>query len=139
MQRASGLAVGSLDRKRTRNGTRQNESQNIETVKRANIYRTKDWFKVLQTTKHSQTAVMTLDAGQSTGDRPESHDTSEQVLLLIKGELSAEIAGRRSHMKAGDVVIISPRVKHKFTNPGHQPAVTFSVYSPPEYPPGEKG
>ena len=75
---------------------------------------------------------MTLGTGQSTGDRPESHDSSEQVLLLIEGELSAEIAGRRSHMKAGDVVVIPPRVKHKFTSPGRQPAVTFSVYSPPE-------
>ena len=55
------------------------------------------------------------------------------------GELSAEIGRKRSRMKAGDVVIIPPRVKHRFTNRGDQPAVTFSVYSPPEYPPDEKG
>jgi mannose-6-phosphate isomerase-like protein (cupin superfamily) len=77
---------------------------------------------------------MKLGAGQSSGESPEAHKGSDQVLLLIEGELSAEIAGERSHMKPGDVVIIPARVKHKFTNESSAPAVTFNVYSPPEYP-----
>src|ERR1700736_3398829 len=97
-------------------------------TRRANIYQVKGWFKVLQTTGRSQTAVMKLGAGQSTGKEPEAHENSDQVLLLIEGELSAEIGGKRSRMKAGDAVIIPPRVKHKFTNRGDQAAVTFSVY-----------
>jgi mannose-6-phosphate isomerase-like protein (cupin superfamily) len=28
---------------------------------------------------------------------------------------------------------------HRFENPGRRQAVTFNVYSPPEYPPGMKG
>jgi mannose-6-phosphate isomerase-like protein (cupin superfamily) len=107
--------------------------------RRANIYRTKSWFKVLQTTRHSQTAVMTLGAGQSSGEEPEAHAGSEQTLLLLEGELHALIAGKRSRMKTGDVVVIPPKTKHKFTNPGRNPAVTFSVYCPPEYPSGEEG
>ena len=86
-------------------------------ARRANIYRTKAWFKVLQTTKRSQTAVMTLGAGQSSGPEPEAHAGSEQILLLVKGALYALIAGRRSKMKAGDVVVIPAKTKHKFTNP----------------------
>jgi mannose-6-phosphate isomerase-like protein (cupin superfamily) len=93
----------------------------------------------LQTTKRSQTAVMTLGPGQSSGDEPEAHASSDQVLLLIHGELSAEIGGKRSRMKAGDVVIIPPWVQHRFANRGDQPAMTFSVYSPPEYSPDGKG
>ena len=108
-------------------------------AKRANIYRTKSWFKVLQTTPRSQTAVMTLGPGQATGDEPEAHKASDQVLLVVGGDLSAEIAGARSQLKAGDVVVIPPGTKHKFTNRGAKPAVTFSVYSPPEYPPNEEG
>jgi mannose-6-phosphate isomerase-like protein (cupin superfamily) len=108
-------------------------------TKRANIYRTKEWFEVLQTTKRSQTAVMTLGPGKSSGDEPEAHAGSDQVLLLIDGQLAAEIGGKRSHLEAGDVVIIPPGVKHRFRNTGEKPAVTFSVYSPPEYPPGQKG
>jgi mannose-6-phosphate isomerase-like protein (cupin superfamily) len=82
---------------------------------------------------------MKLGAGQSTGEEAEAHKGSEQVLLLIEGELAAEIGDKRSRMKAGDVVIIPPRVKHRFTNRGGRPAITFNVYSPPEYPPDEKG
>ena len=93
----------------------------------------------MQTTKRSQTAVMKLRAGQSTGEKPEAHKDSEQVLLLLDGALSAEIGGKRSQLKAGDVVVIPAGVKHRFTNRGGQPVVTFNVYSPPEYPPDEKG
>jgi len=82
---------------------------------------------------------MTLRPGQSSGEKSEAHASSDQVLLLINGELSAEIGGRWSRMKAGDVVIIPPRVRHRFTNRGNESAVTLSVYSPPEYPPDEKG
>jgi mannose-6-phosphate isomerase-like protein (cupin superfamily) len=106
--------------------------------RRANIYRVKDWFEVLQTTPRSQTAVMKLGPGQASGEEPETHEASDQVLLLVEGELSAEIAGARLRMKAGDVVVIAPGIKHKFVNHGHERAVTFSVYSPPEYPPDEK-
>jgi mannose-6-phosphate isomerase-like protein (cupin superfamily) len=108
-------------------------------MKPQNIYRGSEWFKVLQTTKRSQTAVMKLGPGQATGEEPEAHEKSDQIVLLVAGELSAVIGGKVSRMKAGDVVIIPPRVKHKFTNSGEEPALTFNVYTPPEYPADEKG
>jgi mannose-6-phosphate isomerase-like protein (cupin superfamily) len=108
-------------------------------MKRQNIYQTPEWFKVLQTTKQSQAAVMKLGPGQATGEEPEAHEKSDQVLPLVAGDLTAEIGGKRSRMKAGDAVIIPPRVKHRFTNSGKEPAVTFNVYSPPEYSADEKG
>jgi mannose-6-phosphate isomerase-like protein (cupin superfamily) len=51
----------------------------------------------------------------------------------------ADIGGRNLVMNIGDVVIIPPRVKHKFTNPGDTRILTFNVYCPPEYPSDEKG
>jgi quercetin dioxygenase-like cupin family protein len=48
--------------------------------------------------------------------------------------LTAEVDGMRQNLNAGDVVIIPPGVKHKFVNDGKAPALTFNVYSPPEYP-----
>jgi mannose-6-phosphate isomerase-like protein (cupin superfamily) len=59
---------------------------------------------------------MKLGPGQVTGVEPEAHEKSDQVLLLVAGELSAEIGGTRSRMKAGDTVIIPPRVKHKLAH-----------------------
>src|SRR4051812_26602653 len=103
-----------------------------------NIHATQGWFEVLQTTKRNQTAVMILAPGKSSGDTAEAHEDSEQTLLLVEGELSAEIEGEKTTMKAGDVVVIAPGKKHRFTNQGSMKAVTFNVYCPPEYAPDEK-
>ncbi len=39
-----------------------------------NIDKAKDWFEVLQTSERSQTAMMTLAPGDSTGDKAEAHE-----------------------------------------------------------------
>jgi len=94
---------------------------------------------VLQTTERSQTAMMTLLAGKSTGEKAEAHEKSDQILLVLGGRLSGEIDGKRTNLKRGDIVVISAGAKHRFTNKGSTPAVTFNVYSPPAYPPGTRG
>jgi mannose-6-phosphate isomerase-like protein (cupin superfamily) len=104
-----------------------------------NIGKASSWFEVLQTGERSQTAVMTLEPGAASGPTPNAHAQSEQVLLVVEGELEAEVAGEKRAMRKGDVVVIPPGVKHRFSNPGSDPAVTFSVYAPPEYPAESKG
>lgn len=100
-----------------------------------NIEKAQAWFEVLQTTERSQTAMMTLGAGESTGEKAEAHEQSDQVLLMLDGEVGRQ----KVVLNKGDVLLISAGEKHRFTNPGEKPAVTFNVYSPPEYPVGEKG
>jgi mannose-6-phosphate isomerase-like protein (cupin superfamily) len=98
-----------------------------------NISQAKQWFQVLQTGKKSQTALMTLSPGQSSGKEAEAHEKSEQVLVVLRGKVCAEIESKKQTMKRGDVVVIPAGTKHKFTNLGKSAAVTFNVYSPPEY------
>ena len=99
-----------------------------------NISEAKDWFEVLQTGERSQTAMMTLAPGDATGDKAEAHEKSDQVLLMLDGELTGEVGDQRPHLKKGDVIIIPAGVKHRFVNRARKPAVTFNVYSPPAYP-----
>lgn len=103
-----------------------------------NIGKATGWFEVLQTSERAQTAMMTLAPGQSTADQAEAHASSDQVLLMLAGELSGEVGSERPQLKKGDVLIIPAGVKHRFTNRGDVAASTFNVYSPPEYPPGTK-
>ncbi len=98
-----------------------------------NISEAKDWFEVLQTGERSQTAMMTLAPGDATGDKAEAHEKSDQVLLMLDGELAGEVGDQRPHLKKGDVIIIPAGVKHRFVNRARKPAVTFNVYSPPAY------
>ena len=98
-----------------------------------NVYEAKSWFTVLDTAELTQTAVITIEAGESTGPMDNDHPNSEQVLYLVEGELEAEIGTASFHMRAGDAAIIARRVPHRFTNRTGKPALTFNVYSPPAY------
>jgi mannose-6-phosphate isomerase-like protein (cupin superfamily) len=104
-----------------------------------NINDTKHWFEVLQTTQHAQTAVMILTSGGHSSEEMNVHRKSDQVLLLVEGELEAEVGGVKRTMKKGDSCIVPAGTPHRFENRGKDRAVTFNVYSPPEYPADEKG
>ena len=105
----------------------------------ANIKDAKQWFEVLQTSQRTQTAMMTLPAGAATGRAAEAHEKSDQVLLMLSGKLSGTVGPEKVILKKGDVLLIRAGTPHRFRNPGRTRAVTFNVYSPPEYPPGMKG
>ena len=99
-----------------------------------NIGKARKWFEVLQTSERSQTAMMTLASGDATGASAEAHEESDQVLLMLDGELAGEVGDQRPALKKGDVIIVPAGVKHRFVNHAAKPAVTFNVYSPPAYP-----
>ena len=99
-----------------------------------NISDAKEWFEVLQTGERSQTAMMTLAPGDATGQKAEAHKKSDQVLLMLEGELTGEVGDERPRLRKGDVIIIPAGVKHRFVNRAKKPALTFNVYSPPAYP-----
>jgi mannose-6-phosphate isomerase-like protein (cupin superfamily) len=101
-----------------------------------NINEAKDWFEVLQTSERSQTAMLTLASGKSSGEKAEAHEGSDQVLLILEGELIGEVGGEHLSLKKGDVITIPSGVKHRFTNRSRKRAVTFNAYSPPAYPAG---
>jgi mannose-6-phosphate isomerase-like protein (cupin superfamily) len=108
-------------------------------MQRANIDTVTDWFEVMQTSDRAQTAMMTLAPGQATGEDAEAHAKSDQVLLVLDGSVLGEIGDETMTLRKHDVVIVPAGVKHKFTNRGDVPAVTFNVYSPPAYPRETKG
>ena len=103
-----------------------------------NIGEATAWFEVLQTTKRTQTAMMRLKPGRSSGSHKEGHRNSDQVLLVLEGEVEGEIADDTITLRKGDVIVVPAGTKHKFTNRASVDAVTFNTYSPPEYEPSEK-
>jgi mannose-6-phosphate isomerase-like protein (cupin superfamily) len=79
---------------------------------------------------------MTLASGEASGRKAEAHEKSDQVLLMVSGKLSGTVGPETVNLKKGDVLLIRAGTPHRFENPGRRQAVTFNVYSPPEYPPG---
>ncbi len=105
----------------------------------AHLYDAKAWFEVLQTSKRTQTAVMTLSSGGQSSEEMNVHKRSDQVLLVIEGEVHAEVDGEKRVLHAGDVCLVEAGTKHRFENIGRKRALTFNVYTPSEYAPNEKG
>ena len=105
----------------------------------ANIHEAKSWFEVLSTSVHSQTAVMVLTTGGHSSEEMNVHERSDQVLLVVEGEVNAEVGGQKRTMSKGDSCIVPAGTPHRFENLGNDKAVTFNVYSPPEYSPKTKG
>jgi len=105
----------------------------------SNVHDAKEWFEVLQTTERTQTAVMVLSAGGHSSEEMNIHEKSDQVLVLLEGELQADVGGEKRIMRKGDTCIVTAGTPHRFENRGKGRAVTFNVYSPPEYPAEEKG
>jgi mannose-6-phosphate isomerase-like protein (cupin superfamily) len=102
-------------------------------INRVNVFKFNSAFKVLHTTERSQTAVMTLDPGESSSEMPNTHPASDQVLVVLEGELLAEIDFKSGVLHKGDTVTVTAGVAHKFTNSAQERAITFNVYAPPAY------
>ncbi|HSI12704.1 MAG TPA: cupin domain-containing protein [Chthoniobacter sp.] len=104
----------------------------------ANLQQSTEFFEVMQTTERSQTAVMTLALGGASSSEPNIHPKSDQVVLLVDGELTAKIGEETRCIRVGDIVIVPAGTPHKFTNSGKAEAKAFSIYAPPAYPAKKK-
>jgi Cupin domain len=60
--------------------------------------------------------MMTLAPGDSTGDKAEAHEKSDQVLLMLDGELTGEVGDEHPTLKKGDVIIIPVGVLSRFAS-----------------------
>jgi len=99
----------------------------------ASIYGKEEWFQVLASDGRAQIASMRLDVGGMSGEEPGSHPDSDQVLLVVEGEIEAEIGRERRTLRQGDAVIVPAGTPHRFANRGSRAALTFNVYTPPAY------
>ena len=83
--------------------------------------------------------MMKLEPGQSTGDKAEAHEHSEQILLVLKGVTRGDVGGRQLTLREGEFVVIPANTKHRFVNESEADVLTFNVYTPAAYPPNTKG
>ena len=100
----------------------------------ANIRESAEDFHLLETTGRTQTATMTLSPGSATSAELESHPHSDQVILVLEGEVIAVVGDERSPLGKNQSLIIPAGMKHRFINDGLETVFAFTVYGPPAYP-----
>ena len=93
----------------------------------------RDEFKVLGGSPRSQTAVMTLAAGDSTGGPDNRHEASDQWLYVLSGSGRAVVEGRELTLTAGMLLLIEAGEAHELAAGEGGPLATFSIYAPPAY------
>ena len=89
------------------------------------------FFEVLETTGHSQTAVMTIAPGEDGG--PAETHRADQIVYVIEGEAVITVGEEERRTGPGGLVLIPAGARHHVRNPGREPLFFLTVYAPPEY------
>jgi mannose-6-phosphate isomerase-like protein (cupin superfamily) len=90
-----------------------------------------EFFRVLQETARSQTAVMTVAPGQDAGPE-ETHD-ADQIVYVVEGEAEMRIGEERCVAGPGTLVTIPAGTLHHVRSVGTVALFFLTVYAPPEY------
>lgn len=90
-----------------------------------------EFFRVLQETSRSQTAIMTIAPGRDAG--PEEVHQGDQIIYIVEGEAVVRVAGNEHHAGQGSLLTIPAGTRHHVRNPGVIPLFFLTVYAPPEY------
>jgi mannose-6-phosphate isomerase-like protein (cupin superfamily) len=83
---------------------------------------------VLFTGEKTQLVVMDIPEGGEIGE--EVHPHVEQILFFHSGSGTAVLDGEESSVGEGDVVVVSPGVRHNFLNTGSGSLKVYTVYAP---------
>jgi mannose-6-phosphate isomerase-like protein (cupin superfamily) len=102
----------------------------IEALTRAND----DFRREVATAEHSQVVLMTIPPGEEIGE--EVHEGIDQLLVFVEGEAEAIVAGESSAVDASRAVLVPGGTRHNFRNTGDSLLRLWTVYAPPEHPPG---
>jgi mannose-6-phosphate isomerase-like protein (cupin superfamily) len=90
-----------------------------------------EFFRVLQETARSQTAVMTVAPGEDAG--PAETHAGDQILYVIEGEAEVRIGEEGRVVGPGTLVTIPAGTLHHVRCAGATPLFFLTVYAPPAY------
>ena len=90
-----------------------------------------EFFRVLQQTARSQTAVMTIGPGEEAG--PEETHRADQIVYVVEGEAVVRVDGEERRAAAGALIMIPAGARHHVRNSGRTPLFFVTVYAPPAY------
>jgi transcriptional regulator with XRE-family HTH domain len=74
-----------------------------------------------------------LEVGGSTGHQPYAHGDSEELFVVLAGEVQLEVDGEVFHLEHGDSIDYRSSAPHRATNAGNDLAEVMWIISPPSY------
>jgi transcriptional regulator with XRE-family HTH domain len=92
-----------------------------------------DEFLTRATDGRLQVILSTIEPGGGTGDEPYTHESDEEVVIVLEGSLDLWVGPEHYLLEAGDAVTHSSRIPHRNTNPGPGIARVLFCSTPPSY------
>jgi transcriptional regulator with XRE-family HTH domain len=92
-----------------------------------------DEFLTPATDGRLQVIMSTIEPGGGTGDEAYTHDSDEEVVVVLEGVLDLWVGAEHYRLEAGDAVTHSSRVPHHNTNPGPGIARVLFCITPPSF------
>ena len=80
-----------------------------------------------------EVVVARFEPGGSTGEEPYTHGDSEELLLVVEGEVHVQLDTEVHELAAGDSVHKQSSTPHRVSHPGDETAQVMFVISPPSY------
>src|SRR5262245_3616983 len=83
--------------------------------------------------RHLEVFVGELEVGGSTGDQPYAHGDSEELFVVLAGNVQLELGGELFELERGDSVDYRSSTPHRVSNIGRDLAEVMWIISPPSY------
>ena len=83
--------------------------------------------------QHLEVFVGELDRGGSTGTEPYAHGDSEELFVVLAGNVQLELGGDLHELEQGDSIDYRSSTPHRVTNVGEGRAEVMWIISPPSY------
>jgi mannose-6-phosphate isomerase-like protein (cupin superfamily) len=77
--------------------------------------------------------LTTLEPGGGTGDEAYSHESDEEVVIVLEGRLELWVGEEFHVLEDGDSITYSSRQPHRNRNPGPDRAVILFCATPPSF------
>ena len=92
-----------------------------------------DEFLTRATDGRLQVIMSTIQPGGGTGDEAYTHDSDEEVVVVLEGVLDLWVGPEHYRLETGDAVTHSSRIPHRNTNPGPGVARVLFCITPPSF------
>lgn len=92
-----------------------------------------DEFLTPQSAARLQLILSTIQPGGGTGDEAYTHDSDEEVVVVLEGELDLWVADEHYRLMNGDTITYSSRLPHRNENRGPAPARVLFCMTPPSF------
>jgi transcriptional regulator with XRE-family HTH domain len=92
-----------------------------------------DEFLTAGMTGRLQVILSTIEPGGGTGDEPYAHESDEEVVIVLSGQLELWVADERYLLEEGDSIAYSSRLPHRNLNSSDRQATVLFCVTPPSF------